>query len=50
MPSAVLIENVSGLESYNNGHVLREMQDRLSSLGYNTRQYSLDSSTFGIPQ
>jgi DNA (cytosine-5)-methyltransferase 1 len=50
MPAGVIIENVGGIETYNAGAVLRDMESRLTSLGYTVRRYLLDSSDFGVPQ
>jgi DNA (cytosine-5)-methyltransferase 1 len=49
-PQGVIIENVGGIESYENGSVARSIEGSLQSMGYTVKRYLLDAADFGVPQ
>ncbi|MDR1037928.1 MAG: DNA cytosine methyltransferase [Deltaproteobacteria bacterium] len=49
-PRAILIENVPGLVSFENGRTLKDMLDSLSGLGYGAGVRILGAPYYGIPQ
>lgn len=49
-PRAVLLENVTGLLTYNNGATFRAMTQQLEALGYSCEVIVLDAADFGVPQ
>ena len=49
-PKGVIIENVGGIESYQNGAVAKTIERSLAKLGYNSKRYLLDAVNFGVPQ
>ncbi len=51
-PELVLLENVEGLLTYDNGRVIRELTSTLRELGYMTQAlpWVLRAETFGVPQ
>jgi len=49
-PKAVLIENVPGLVSFENGATLHAILDALAALGYGTGVRILGAAYYGVPQ
>jgi DNA (cytosine-5)-methyltransferase 1 len=49
-PKAVLIENVPGLVSFENGDTLHAILDALASLGYGSDVRILGAAYYGVPQ
>jgi DNA (cytosine-5)-methyltransferase 1 len=49
-PRALVIENVVGLATHNNGSILAQMQDCFASLGYDCDWRILNAAHFGVPQ
>jgi DNA (cytosine-5)-methyltransferase 1 len=49
-PRAILIENVPGLVSFENGRTLNAILDSLSDLGYGTGVRILGAAYYGVPQ
>jgi DNA (cytosine-5)-methyltransferase 1 len=49
-PRAVLIENVTGIETFREGRVLTNIKRSLSRLGYAVTINRLNSAAFGVPQ
>jgi len=50
MPRAILIENVPGLVSFENGATLHAILDSLSELGYGADVRILGAAYYGVPQ
>src|SRR5699024_140779 len=50
MPKMLLLENVPGLLTIQNGEVFRTIKDSLDNLGYNVFSKVLDAQNFGLPQ
>ena len=49
-PPLVLLENVKGLLSHQNGRTFRSVLTALDDLGYDVEWQVLDSQNFGVPQ
>jgi DNA (cytosine-5)-methyltransferase 1 len=49
-PRALIMENVLGMVSYDDGRTARLVCSRLTAMGYVTREYHLDAVMFGVPQ
>lgn len=49
-PAAVLIENVPGMVSYENGQTVKEILKALENLGYNAAVRILYAPHYGVPQ
>ena len=49
-PKIVLLENVKGILTIDNGNVVKHIDETLSKMGYVVHRYLLNSSYFGIPQ
>lgn len=49
-PKAILIENVRGLLTRDNGYAKNRIIELLSNMGYVVNNQILDSSNFGVPQ
>jgi DNA (cytosine-5)-methyltransferase 1 len=49
-PSAVLLENVSGMKSRKNSHHLHGVLEALQALGYRCTSGILNAADFGVPQ
>lgn len=49
-PKAIIIENVPGILSFENGLVIKMIEDGLQNLGYTTGYKILSASQYGIPQ
>jgi DNA (cytosine-5)-methyltransferase 1 len=49
-PQAVLLENVGGILTFDNGQIVRQIVDRLARAGYETEVLLLDAADFGVPQ
>lgn len=49
-PKAILIENVRGLLTRDNGYAKNRIEELLTSMGYVVANSILDSSNFGVPQ
>ena len=49
-PKAILIENVRGLLTRDNGYAKKRIEELLTSMGYVVANTVLDSSNFGVPQ
>lgn len=49
-PRALVMENVVGLATHNNGSTLAQMQDCFASLGYTCDWRILNAAHFGVPQ
>jgi DNA (cytosine-5)-methyltransferase 1 len=49
-PRALVIENVVGLATHNNGSALAQMQECFTSLGYDCDWRILNAAHFGVPQ
>jgi DNA (cytosine-5)-methyltransferase 1 len=49
-PSFLLLENVKGLLSHDNGRTFQTIMRTLDELGYNTQWQVLNSKNFGVPQ
>jgi len=49
-PSALLLENVSGLVSHDKGNTLRTILESLEEIGYRVQFRVLDAAYFGVPQ
>ncbi len=49
-PRALVIENVVGLATHDNGSILAQMQDCFASLGYDCDWRILNAAHFGVPQ
>ncbi len=49
-PSAVVLENVSGLVSSANGDFKRAIKGAIEEVGYDVRVSMLDAADFGVPQ
>jgi DNA (cytosine-5)-methyltransferase 1 len=50
LPKLVLLENVRGLVSHDEGRTLKTITSRLESLGYGVEYRVLNSADFGVPQ
>lgn len=50
LPKVVIIENVTGLSSVENGRIIQDVHDALSSIGYYVEHRVLRAEEFGIPQ
>lgn len=50
LPKTLVMENVPGLLSIDNGSVLREIKRRLEGLGYSATERVLSAEEFGTPQ
>ena len=50
LPKMVLLENVRGLVSHDQGRTLKTITTRLESLGYGVEYRVLNSADFGVPQ
>lgn len=49
-PTAILLENVRGLLTRDNGYAKKRIEELLSAMGYVVANAILDSSDFGVPQ
>ena len=49
-PRALVIENVVGLATHNNGSALAQMQECFANLGYDCDWRILNAAHFGVPQ
>lgn len=49
-PRALVVENVVGLATHNNGAALAQMQECFASLGYDCDWRILNAAHFGVPQ
>lgn len=49
-PSLVVIENVTGLMTYEGGRVVESIKAELEGEGYSVSSYTMDASTTGVPQ
>jgi DNA (cytosine-5)-methyltransferase 1 len=49
-PRALVIENVVGLATHNNGLILEQMEECFASLGYDCDWRILNAAHFGVPQ
>jgi DNA (cytosine-5)-methyltransferase 1 len=49
-PQAIVIENVGGILTYSGGRIIREIERRISGLGYKVQRYALNAVDFGVPQ
>lgn len=49
-PKGVVIENVGGIETYQNGAVVKTIERSLQKMGYTVKRYCLDAIDFGVPQ
>lgn len=49
-PSAIVLENVTYLDSPRGGHILKEYIRLLEKLGFATFRHDLNSADFGVPQ
>jgi DNA (cytosine-5)-methyltransferase 1 len=49
-PSMVLLENVKGLKSHDNGRTIKVIENTLNKLGYDVFIDVLNSKDFGLPQ
>lgn len=49
-PKIILIENVRGLLTRDNGYAKERIVELLSDMGYNVNNTILDSSNYGVPQ
>ncbi len=49
-PKAVVIENVAGLQTFENGKVVSSIVEVLRSMKYNVIVLSLNAAEFGVPQ
>jgi DNA (cytosine-5)-methyltransferase 1 len=49
-PKAYVIENVTGLLSMSEGHVVKDISSRLRHLGYGCSVWTLDAREHGVPQ
>lgn len=49
-PKVILIENVRGLLTRDNGYAKNRIVELLSSMGYNVNNTILDASNYGVPQ
>lgn len=49
-PKAVVIENVRGILSRDNGFAKKRIENLLTDLGYNVNDKVLDASEYGVPQ
>lgn len=49
-PKVVVMENVVGLATYNNGDVLDSILESFSSLGYDCEWKILNAANYGVPQ
>ncbi len=50
MPKAVLVENVQGILSFNDGKIIEDITKKLKQLGYKPNVVLLDAVNFGVPQ
>lgn len=50
LPKVILIENVRGLLTRDNGYAKDRIVELLSDMGYNVSSTILDSSNYGVPQ
>lgn len=50
MPKWFVMENVAGLENFNNGEVKEQLLNLFIRSGYNANAVILDASCFGVPQ
>lgn len=49
-PKAILIENVPGIITAENGYFIKDIESKLNSLGYNIFYKVLDAAEYGVPQ
>ncbi len=49
-PKAILIENVRGILTRDNGYAKKRIEKLLNELGYNVKYKVLNASDFGVPQ
>lgn len=49
-PKVIFLENVSNLESHNEGKTLEVIRQKLKSIGYRTFDSVLNASDYGVPQ
>jgi len=49
-PQSVIIENVAGIETYNQGATVKQIHRSFARIGYRTKRYLLDAADFGVPQ
>jgi DNA (cytosine-5)-methyltransferase 1 len=49
-PKAFILENVKGLQSHDQGRVLKFIVETLTSLGYNVKHEVLEAKDYGLPQ
>ena len=49
-PSAVIVENVSGIAKAKEGYFLKTISDEIAKLGYNVHTTFINSAEYGVPQ
>jgi DNA (cytosine-5)-methyltransferase 1 len=49
-PDSILIENVPGLISVDDGFVIKQIENKLSSLGYAVKFKVMNAADYGVPQ
>lgn len=49
-PRWFLFENVEGITTFENGRVIKQLEEEFRALGYNTKFTVLTASDFGVPQ
>ncbi len=49
-PSAVIVENVSGIAKAKEGYFLKTISDEIAKLGYKVHTSLINSSEYGVPQ
>lgn len=49
-PKVFIIENVPGILSYDKGNVRKEIEEKLSQIGYDVSSRVLSAEKFGVPQ
>lgn len=49
-PKVVLVENVEGIMTYNNGKTYQEIKESFEKLGYNVHGQKMHAVRFGVPQ
>ena len=49
-PKMILLENVSNLESHDDGNTLKTIKEKLRGLGYKTFSKVLNATYYGVPQ
>jgi DNA (cytosine-5)-methyltransferase 1 len=49
-PKWFVMENVGGLDSFENGDVRKQLLDKFTSIGYKTESFIVNAVNFGVPQ